>query len=187
MLAGDWRLRAIPTRYGDVEFRSKLEANVAACLDAAGVEWSYEQEGYDLAGVWYLPDFWLPRARQFVEVKGQVDDPSIEKPEALAAALGSAWGEAPRVVLVTNPFVRRCRGETNEVIGEGIYGGGERCNAALCFCHACRVAFFASLEGDHVCSACAHYQHDPPGTGDLDAIEVLVAHARGRTTYSRAR
>ncbi len=80
------RIKAIPTMYKGHQMRSKLEARVAAQLDFQGIAWMYEVEGYDLDGVWYLPDFWLPDLRCFLEVKGLLDE-SVEKPRALAKAV----------------------------------------------------------------------------------------------------
>lgn len=48
-------LTAIPTRYGGVQFRSRLEARWAAFFDIAGWRWQYEP--IDLAG--WIPDFRL--------------------------------------------------------------------------------------------------------------------------------
>lgn len=79
-------IRAIPTVHRSIKMRSKLEASFAAALDQSGVEWVYEAEGFDIDGVWYLPDFWLPSFRAFVEVKGVIDD-SVLKPRKLAKAL----------------------------------------------------------------------------------------------------
>lgn len=53
-------IKAIDTFYKDYYFRSRLEARYAVFFDALGIEWFYEYEGYDLGGIWYLPDFWLP-------------------------------------------------------------------------------------------------------------------------------
>ncbi|MEW2635389.1 hypothetical protein AB0903_28030 [Streptomyces sp. NPDC048389] len=40
-------------------------------FDHLGVVWQYEPEGFDLgSGHWYLPDFWLPDLRIWLEVKG---------------------------------------------------------------------------------------------------------------------
>lgn len=37
------------------------------------MRWEYEKEGYRLSnGEWYLPDFWLPELRTWVEVKGEM-------------------------------------------------------------------------------------------------------------------
>ena len=71
-------IKAIETEYNGYRFRSRLEARWAVFFDAAGIEYQYEPEGYDLGdGIWYLPDFWLPADRHpahpgagyFLEIK----------------------------------------------------------------------------------------------------------------------
>lgn len=54
-------VKAIETIYRGYRFRSRLEARWAIFFDAMGEPWEYEKEGFDLKGVRYLPDFWLPR------------------------------------------------------------------------------------------------------------------------------
>lgn len=63
-------MKAIETIYKGYRFRSRLEARWAVFFDTLGVKWEYEKEGYDLDGVWYLPDFWLPEQECWFEVKG---------------------------------------------------------------------------------------------------------------------
>lgn len=63
------RLQAIETIYQGYRFRSRLEARWAVFFDALGVPYQYEVEGFDLDGTWYLPDFWLPKHRAWVEIK----------------------------------------------------------------------------------------------------------------------
>jgi len=59
--------QAIPTRYGGVNFRSRIEARWAATFDMHGWRWEYEP--LDLAG--YIPDFvLLLHEPLLVEVKG---------------------------------------------------------------------------------------------------------------------
>jgi hypothetical protein len=84
-------IKAIETRYKGYRFRSRLEARWAVFLDALGIRWEYEPEGFDLGDAgWYLPDFYLPtfcggmycevkpiggdytKARSFVEQSGQM-------------------------------------------------------------------------------------------------------------------
>lgn len=49
-----------------------------------GIEWHYEMEGYDLGGMWYLPDFWLPKFKTWAEVKPEeFDEDQLEKCELL--------------------------------------------------------------------------------------------------------
>ena len=64
-------LKAIQTVYKGYRFRSRLEARWAVFFDALGIKWEYEKEGYDLDGIWYLPDFWLPELECWIEVKGK--------------------------------------------------------------------------------------------------------------------
>ncbi|MET8978974.1 hypothetical protein ABZX85_25475 [Streptomyces sp. NPDC004539] len=40
----DASIDAVPTRYGDTTFRSRLEADWAATLDGNGIRWEYEPE-----------------------------------------------------------------------------------------------------------------------------------------------
>ena len=52
-------LKPIETLYRGYRFRSRLEARWAVFLESCGLKFDYEVEGYDLDGVWYLPDFWV--------------------------------------------------------------------------------------------------------------------------------
>lgn len=84
------KIKAIETSYKGYRFRSRLEARWAVFFDALGVAWEYEKQGYDLglAG-WYLPDFWLPDYRYWVEIKPNLDAVAIDekKLSAFNAAL----------------------------------------------------------------------------------------------------
>lgn len=69
-------IKAIPTRYRGYAFRSRLEARYAVFLDALGVRWEYESQGYDLGEAgYYLPDFWLPVQKAWIEIKGVPPSP----------------------------------------------------------------------------------------------------------------
>ena len=70
--------RSIPTVYANVHFRSKLEADWARAFDAMRLVWRYESEGHYFGDTFYLPDFFLPKSRQYVEVKG-VDSDEFER------------------------------------------------------------------------------------------------------------
>lgn len=50
-------LKPIETQYNGYRFRSRLEARWAVFFDETGIQYEYEPEGFDLDGVWYLPDF----------------------------------------------------------------------------------------------------------------------------------
>lgn len=61
-------LKAIPTKYNGVQYRSRLEARWAMFFDYLDIEYYYEHEGYQLPSAWYLPDFFLPKHGWF-EIK----------------------------------------------------------------------------------------------------------------------
>lgn len=178
------RIKAIPTTYKGVEFRSKLERNVAACFDACGVEWAYEQEGYSLDDVWYLPDFWLPKAKQFVEVKGQADDPSLDKCIKLAHLVRGdlddeeEYAQPAAVVVLSAPFVRLHIGVANEVFGFG-FNGVEQVDSLLVRCPKCDARFFMTTEQSWQCSACGKWSD----MNDLRPVLVRVDHRLGVTNY----
>jgi hypothetical protein len=84
---------AIPTRYHDTDFRSRLEARWAIVLDRLGVRWYYEYEAHSLPSGSYLPDFWLPDISDgtWLEIKAD-NPPNTEGIERLAGELAGATG-----------------------------------------------------------------------------------------------
>lgn len=73
------RIRAIETHYAGHRFRSRLEARWAVFFDTLGIEWEYEAQGYESEAGRYLPDFWLPELRIWVEVKGELSHRDLVK------------------------------------------------------------------------------------------------------------
>ena len=73
-------MRAIETIYRGYKFRSRLEARWAVFFDAIGIKWEYELEGFVIDGVKYLPDFYLPILKAWIEIKPFMPDiKEIEK------------------------------------------------------------------------------------------------------------
>lgn len=81
-------MKPIETIYKNYRLRSRLEARWAVFFDTLGVKWEYEKEGYDLDGVWYLPDFWLPSLGYWFEVKGK-HPTREERQKSMKLAIGS--------------------------------------------------------------------------------------------------
>jgi hypothetical protein len=78
------RIKAVPTRYAGVLFRSRLESRYAVFMDAVGVQWEYEPERVQLpGGGTYLPDFKTADGA-YIEVKGAED--ALDKPYLIKAA-----------------------------------------------------------------------------------------------------
>ncbi|MEU7032696.1 hypothetical protein ABZ958_03295 [Streptomyces sp. NPDC046237] len=73
-------IQPIQTWYADHHFRSRLEARWAVFFDSLGIQWEYEPQGYRVGPERrpYLPDFWLPKAKLWVEVKGAEEHLDIE-------------------------------------------------------------------------------------------------------------
>lgn len=87
-------IKAIPTEYGGYWFRSRLEARWAVFFNAIGIPFRYELQGYNLDGIKYLPDFYLPDIGQYFEVK---PFPVTEREYAVMCALCT---ESKRSVIV---------------------------------------------------------------------------------------
>lgn len=86
MKEGTVQIKAIETVYNGYWFRSRLEARWAVFFDQLSLAYEYEKEGYDLGGVQYLPDFWLPDLNYWIEIKGQEpSDEESSKARGLAA------------------------------------------------------------------------------------------------------
>lgn len=85
---------AIPTKYHGTEFRSRLEANVAAILDLFKITWEYEAKSFLLPSGHYMPDFYIPQDNVFIEAKGIVTELS----ETLAMELSES--EKTTIIMV---------------------------------------------------------------------------------------
>ena len=67
-------IAAIQTHYAGCHFRSRLEARWAVFFDTLNIKWEYEKEGFTNGTDCYLPDFYLPATKTWVEVKGDPDE-----------------------------------------------------------------------------------------------------------------
>lgn len=62
--------KALMTEYNGYRFRSRLEARWAVFFDALGIPYEYEPKDFYTEELGrYLPDFWLPEQRVWVEIK----------------------------------------------------------------------------------------------------------------------
>lgn len=112
------KITAIETRYKGYRFRSRTEARTAVFLDAAGITWRYEEQGYELPSGRYLPDFELGvdgTDPVFLEVKGP--EPN-EREFRLAAELDGSVG---RCMIWSGGMKLAMDG--GEALG-WVYGGG---------------------------------------------------------------
>lgn len=65
-------IQALPTIYNGFKFSSRLEARWSKFFDLMNIPYEYEKEAFDLDGLTYFPDFWLPTLCIWFEVKGEI-------------------------------------------------------------------------------------------------------------------
>lgn len=72
-----------PLQGKSVHLRSSYELTYIKWLEAEGIPWIYEEFLFTVqGGKKYLPDFYLPETKEFVEVKGRFTKGGKEKYEA---------------------------------------------------------------------------------------------------------
>jgi hypothetical protein len=89
-----YKVKAIPTRYAGIQFRSRLEAKWASFFDGLGFTWLYEPLDFE----YYTPDFLLP-PDLFVEIKPITSF----SPEAASRATRASEGKVPFLLLGLSP------------------------------------------------------------------------------------
>lgn len=93
----------IPTRYADVEFRSRLEARWACFFDL--VEWEWEYESYDMP--WWIPDFLIHG----------FDHPILVEVKPII------WGRDMQTQAINDPELKKTRGHNDYevlILGSGL-------------------------------------------------------------------
>ncbi|MGO8990344.1 MAG: hypothetical protein ACLQGU_05185 [bacterium] len=139
-------MKAIPTKYGGTTFRSKLEASYAKTLDLLTIKWTYETNGFDLGSIKYLPDFWLPDIRTFLEVKGPFI-PGAEKARELSKKVEDDWWDPSSIVIIGNELGKMKTADGEEEV-------------ALLKCRKCGKYWFASVSRSYACRNCGMHDGD---------------------------
>lgn len=111
-------VKIIETRYNGRHFRSRTEARWAVLFDEIGIKYEYEAEGYKLDdGTYYLPDFWLPTYRAFVEVKG--NHPTKKEWSKLTGLMSSNGPAKVGVFLVGQPSIQQMHNPSGICVMDG--------------------------------------------------------------------
>lgn len=93
-------VKAIETKYRGYRFRSRLEARWAVFFDVIEEPYQYEPQGFEIHGIRYLPDFYLPNRHAWIEIKPQEPDDATK--ECLATF---AWNsDNPLWIVVGSPW-----------------------------------------------------------------------------------
>jgi hypothetical protein len=86
------RPKGLEAAYSGRIFRSRLEARWAILLDLLDINWDYEPSHYQVGPeLYYLPDFYLPEHRLWLEVKG----PAFMDAGSMAKVIASVAGPNP--------------------------------------------------------------------------------------------
>lgn len=178
--------KAIETHYRGCRFRSRLEARWAVFLDALGVRWVYEREGYDLGPAgWYLPDFWLPDLDSWLEIK-----PTTPKPDERAKMLALAQATDKLVFVFFD-----CMPPRRVYDGDGFYldsvdygqyhapGNDWDGMQAFGWCDSCRRATVGH-EGSH--QRFCPEQYDTDGIDCNGQGDDALAHTRVASAFTAA-
>lgn len=143
-------IEAKPATYKGVRYRSRLEARWAIFFDQLHVPYQYEPHSFKFGDMWYLPDFYLPRQRWWVEIKGQAPTEQELKKAGLLAArteegvllfAGKAWLNTQAYVFIHDST----RAETYRTVP-----GNHWCRCPLCG----DLAIYLRGHGRGACQKC---------------------------------
>lgn len=181
-------MKSIPTTYRGTRMRSRLEASWAATFDQLDIVWQYEPQGVEVEGSWYLPDFYLPAMRTYVEVKGPHDE-RVYKTEALARELAiidpaGSWSDDWQTVVVARVADTAGHADWHDA------SGPDTSAVVLVYCGACLSHSFTDLSGRRACRVCgqAHGVDDwqvlytPAGWNSANGIGLTRPLPAARTT-----
>ena len=159
-------IKAIPTIYKGIPFRSKLEAQWAKFFDAEGIAYIYEPEGYEFKdGTRYLPDFYLPDAHQFFEVKGVMSELDIHKIKRLikesnrAVTIGYGDGGFCACDYGAGGNPDESWDEYQDFMLTDKYGRAND-SSVLVKCETCGKKWFMGTAGWFKCQCCGEYDGD---------------------------
>ena len=168
------------TLYNGYRFRSRLEARWAVFFDALGIRYEYEPEGYDLPnGISYLPDFYLPDLKIWIEVKGINN--RIDSDKVYNFDLGNKGNTDYRDIIMVGDIPP----ETDDVVewvyntykkGEKFINGFMDFPYLPCVCPTCgKYGFEFDGRGARICR---HDDNDKGYTADNWKIKLAYRFAR---------
>jgi len=144
MSKGDYNKFSIPTTYKKVQMRSKLESKVAMFLDGLKIKWIYEPTTFLLSdGIMYKPDFYLPKLKMWIEVKGVIGENNHQ---------------------ISRKFVEENKTELILIGSKEIYWfstkEGEDKSIHIGKCSHCKSYFLCSTLGSFHCRKCLSHEGD---------------------------
>jgi len=65
-------IESIETTHNGINFRSRLEARWTIVFEVLETKYEYEPQLFDFGEIKYIPDFWLPEHKRWIEIKGEM-------------------------------------------------------------------------------------------------------------------
>jgi len=166
--------KAIPTVYKGIKLKSRFEGDVAYLIDNLGYPWKYEPQSYKLPnGYDYLPDFYIPELRLFIECRGYETEKGGGQIEGFAEMI--ARGEIGQDLIKRPSIPENCEFAYSDIYNDYLdyivvgpesvrfyectarYGIGTSDEVALCQCDKCRRWYFAGMSGSYQCRFCGRW------------------------------
>lgn len=99
-------MKPIETYYNGYRFRSRLEARWAVFFLTAGIKFIYEPEGFQFEdGTRYLPDFYLPWFKCYVEIKpASIYGNDLEEAERKCRLMRDEGGDCIVMLCIGDPY-----------------------------------------------------------------------------------
>lgn len=174
-------IKPIETVYKGYRLRSRLEARWAVFYDALKIEWQYEPEGFDLGEAgWYLPDFYLPQLRCWIEIKPEMPKYNPHDSAVIKADAFSKLINAPLFLFFGNiPYPDPSKApESDRDSSHLFFAGGWDSYYWWCRCNNCGQLGI-EFEGRSARLSCNCYG-DSDKERNYDAPELVKAYEAAR-------
>lgn len=148
-----YRRGGIPTLYNGVEYKSKIESQIALFLDGVEIKHQYEPQSFLLAsGRHFCPDFFCPEIKLWVEVKTRPNPYVLDDLRDLVQTTQqeALLFTAEEQIIVPSP-------DSNYI--EGV--------ASLMYCGKCDSVSIQAKESSWFCRKCGAGTGDKEVWGDL--------------------
>lgn len=162
-----------PTIYQGVELRSKFEASAAYLLDRLHLAWDYEPYRFIFGELTYVPDFWVPRVRLWIECRGyrsekgqtQIEtfgklfrDRRVSRTGLILNSPEPGVKDGERVYNRTADFLVLGKGETVFFDSNPGFRGRYDGDVWVCLCDRCKRFYICVGKGYRGCRKCGAYE-----------------------------
>lgn len=148
---------AIPTLYHGVNYRSRFEADCALLLDRIGRAFEYEPQSFLLDdGTHYLPDFYVPSLRLWIECRGYESKKGGRQVDGFAKMVAKSHPRAEDYLVLGGSrmgFYHLAQPATSAMLGR---------------CRDCGTWTLVGAPNQYACASCGAW-----GLNDAEFLHVL--------------